>query len=191
MATINSSRNLAQTPARTRSAALSSLRLQGRRWFIHFFAALLLGVLPLTGLVALLQPPVDATAAWSVIGMTGVLAALAAIMARRQRRALWFRRIRTQRTAAENYELVLRGMKPFGWVITTYRRNQRIEAKTPGFPATWLSWGEMVTVRFSGEDVLVNSICDPDAQSSVVSWGRNRKNTAAVAELLDAKYPPE
>ena len=183
LATTDVGRNPAQRPAPPGRSRVS-LRLHGYRWLNHYFPALLLSVLPLSSLVVVVRPPVSATAGWAVGVLTVALAALAALLARRQRRALSFWLIPTQRNAEETYELVLGGMKQLGWVVTRYRRYRRIEARTPGFPATWLSWGEMVTVRLSGKDVLVNSICDPDARPSVISWGRNRKNVSTIAELL-------
>jgi hypothetical protein len=38
------------------------------------------------------------------------------------------------------------------------------------------SWGERITIILDKNRVLINSICDPEKRSSVVSMGRNRKN---------------
>ncbi len=49
------------------------------------------------------------------------------------------------------------------------------------------SWGEQVTILFDKDRVLVNSICDPDKRSSVVSMGRNKKNeNRLIAEIEHA-----
>ena len=38
------------------------------------------------------------------------------------------------------------------------------------------SWGEMITVIREKDQILINSICDPNTISSVLSWGMNGKN---------------
>lgn len=52
----------------------------------------------------------------------------------------------------------------------------------PGFVSG--SWGEQITVFFEKERILINSICDPDKQASVVSFGRNRKNVRLLIEAI-------
>lgn len=39
------------------------------------------------------------------------------------------------------------------------------------------SWGEQITIIFDVNRILINSICDPNKKSSIVSFGRNKKNT--------------
>lgn len=38
------------------------------------------------------------------------------------------------------------------------------------------SWGEQITILLDNHRILINSICDPNKPSSVVSFGRNRNN---------------
>jgi hypothetical protein len=38
------------------------------------------------------------------------------------------------------------------------------------------SWGEQITILFDKNRVLINSICDLNKKTSLVSMGRNRKN---------------
>lgn len=47
------------------------------------------------------------------------------------------------------------------------------------------SWGEQITILFDTNKVLVNSICDPDKKSSVVSMGRNKKNINKLVEEIE------
>ncbi len=47
------------------------------------------------------------------------------------------------------------------------------------------SWGELVTILFNGNEVWINSICDPDKHGSIVSMGRNRENVKAVTDLIE------
>jgi hypothetical protein len=69
------------------------------------------------------------------------------------------------------------------WTIIT--SNKRIiEAKT--FPSFFSgSWGEQITILFDNKRVLVNSICDLDKRSSVVSMGRNKKNTNRLIDEIE------
>jgi hypothetical protein len=64
--------------------------------------------------------------------------------------------------------------------------NKIIIAKTyPGFLSG--SWGEQITILFDKKKILINSICDPDNRSSVISFGRNKKNTQRlIKEIQDA-----
>ena len=68
---------------------------------------------------------------------------------------------------------------------TIFSTNKRIvEAKT--FPSFFSgSWGEQITILFDNKRVLVNSICDIDKQSSVVSMGRNKKNINRLIKEIE------
>ena len=48
------------------------------------------------------------------------------------------------------------------------------------------SWGEQITILFEKDKVYVNSICDPNKQSSVVSLGRNKKNVNTLLQAITA-----
>lgn len=61
---------------------------------------------------------------------------------------------------------------------------QIVEAKTyPSFLSG--SWGEQITILFDNKRVLVNSICNLERRSSVVSMGRNRKNTNRIIDEIE------
>ena len=65
---------------------------------------------------------------------------------------------------------------------TVENLNLRIENNQRDFfrahrSSNWTgSWGEMITIVKDKERLLINSICDPDRLSSVVSYGWNRRN---------------
>lgn len=48
------------------------------------------------------------------------------------------------------------------------------------------SWGEQITILFDKNKVLLNSICDPDKRSSVVSMGRNKQNVNKLIEEINS-----
>lgn len=47
------------------------------------------------------------------------------------------------------------------------------------------SWGEQITVILDNDKVMINSICDLDKKTSVVSFGRNRKNMKRLIEKVE------
>jgi hypothetical protein len=47
-----------------------------------------------------------------------------------------------------------------------------------------LSWGEQITLIFDKNKLLINSICDPEQQASLVSGGRNAENINAIRNEL-------
>jgi hypothetical protein len=56
-------------------------------------------------------------------------------------------------------------------------------------PWSWTgSWGEMITIIKDKDRLLLNSICDPHMQSSVASYGWNKRNIETfLKNLSDVK----
>lgn len=102
---------------------------------------------------------------------------------RLQRNRLKFKIVETSLTRDELDEIIHQVSTELKWTILT--TNKRIiEAKT--FPSFFSgSWGEQITILFDNKRVLVNSICDLDKQSSVVSMGRNKKNTNRLIDEIE------
>jgi len=69
----------------------------------------------------------------------------------------------------------------YGWQISV-KTSKEIVAKTP---FSGRSWGEQVTIIFDGDNILVNSICEPDKQTSVVSCGRNNQNIRLIIKRIN------
>lgn len=46
------------------------------------------------------------------------------------------------------------------------------------------SWGEQITLIFNKNKILINSICDPEQQVSLVSFGRNAEKINAIRNEL-------
>lgn len=46
------------------------------------------------------------------------------------------------------------------------------------------SWGELITIVRDHNNILINSICDPDNIASVASYGWNKKNIRTFKEVL-------
>ncbi len=71
--------------------------------------------------------------------------------------------------------------KKYGWQISR-NTSKEIVAKTP---FSGKSWGEQVTIIFDGNNLLINSICDPDKWASVVSLGRNAQNVRLIRKRIN------
>lgn len=108
---------------------------------------------------------------------------LALLVARKLHRSRMFVSLRTNRCAIENYAIAMSVIDATDWSINKSVNGELIEAFT--HPPLWKgSWGELVTVRFKSDRVLINSICDPHRYPSVASWGQNRKNVSFLSKAL-------
>jgi len=105
-----------------------------------------------------------------------------------QYRRLRFYEFKIPVTAQQFHQAIERTASELQW---------RIDKKNDTFlrasrPFNWSSsWGEMVTIIRYKDHLLINSICDPDLTSSLVSYGWNRKNINTflknTAEVLNNK----
>jgi hypothetical protein len=73
--------------------------------------------------------------------------------------------------------------KDLDWVTISSNKNVYTAKTFPGFFSG--SWGEHITVLFHANTVYINSICDPDKKSSIVSFGRNRKNVQTLIRKIE------
>ena len=83
----------------------------------------------------------------------------------------------TQSAADENFQAVSRLAQSSGWHVTSEVPGRCLEARTSG---SILTEGEIVAVKFRGNDVLVASICDPGVGFSLVGRRRCLQNREAV-----------
>ena len=99
-----------------------------------------------------------------------------------QKSRLKFKSIDTKLTRDELELIIEKLANELEW--TPYVKNKKvIIAKThPSFFSG--SWGEQITILFDKNRILVNSICDPDKRSSIVSMGRNKKNMDRLTEEI-------
>jgi hypothetical protein len=68
------------------------------------------------------------------------------------------------------------------WEFISTTNDAYIAKTNPGFFSG--SWGEQISVLFYQDSVFVNSICDPNKRSSVVSWGRNSENENTLIDKI-------
>ena len=64
--------------------------------------------------------------------------------------------------------------RELNWRVTVNKKNLVKAYTYPSFFSG--SWGEMITILFDENKVMINSICNPKAQTSMSAMGRNRKN---------------
>ena len=102
-----------------------------------------------------------------------------------QRSRLNFRIIYTSLSRGELQERIIKTAKELEWHSVIDKKNI-MSYKTN--PKLWTgSWGEQITILFDENRIMINSICDPDKQASVVSVGRNKKNVKRLIENIKAE----
>jgi hypothetical protein len=90
-----------------------------------------------------------------------------------QRHRLKFQEIRINYTDEQFQGAVKKTIEQLKWQIE-YNENNSFRAYRPW---NWsASWGEMITIIKERDRLLINSICDPNKTSSVLSWGWNKRN---------------
>jgi len=99
-----------------------------------------------------------------------------------QKSRLKFKKISTNLTSKELIPYIEELCKEWNWTIS-YHSDGIVVAKT-NVSFISGSWGEQVTIILNNNIVLVNSICDLDKRSSLVSMGHNRENVKAVIDLI-------
>lgn len=100
--------------------------------------------------------------------------ALALLFYKLQKHRLKFLVVETNLRRDELDKIIQLVSEELKWKIITTSTKIVVAKTYPRFTSG--SWGEQITILFDNQRVLVNSICDLDKQSSVVSMGRNRKN---------------
>jgi len=111
-----------------------------------------------------------------------VVTMLGFLFFRLQKSRLKFKVIQTTLTRAQIVAIIERVGVELEWK-GAFITNDIYKAKTnPGFFSG--SWGEEITILLPGNRLFVNSICDPDQKTSMVSAGRNRENEDTLIESI-------
>lgn len=99
-----------------------------------------------------------------------------------QKKKLKFKVVDTNLNKSELNNIIEKVARELEWNLH-FSNSKAIVAKThPEFLSG--SWGEQITILFDNGKVLVNSICDLDKESSVVSMGRNKQNENKLIEEI-------
>ena len=103
-----------------------------------------------------------------------------------QRERLKFRRINAVVSPEKFRGAVQTTAQQLGWKWHTPEANTVIAHRGWNWTA---SWGELITIHRTDKYILINSICDPDVNVSIASWGWNRKNIRTFEKNLMS--PPQ
>ena len=107
---------------------------------------------------------------------------LALLFFKLQTDRLKFKEVSTVLSRLQLNDIIEKVGKELKWVIVEDNDDFIIAKTKPSFFSG--SWGEQITILFDNSRVLVNSICDPDKKSSVVSMGRNKRNENKLIEEI-------
>ncbi|MCK5846633.1 MAG: hypothetical protein KAG84_04285 [Bacteroidales bacterium] len=167
-------------------------RLKLNHWQIldHFFIVVYILIIPGFTLFSLLEIYVTKTydgvrTANELISTAWPWLILAVVFYFIQKRRLRFIKVGVKYSEQEFQEAIERTSKEYEWQIV-HNNKKLFQAHRP---SNWTgSWGEMITI-IKGEDRLfLNSICDPNKMSSVVSFGWNKRNIDTfLKNLVDVK----
>lgn len=97
-----------------------------------------------------------------------------------QYRRLNFKRLKVTLTSEEFIFITKQAGGEMNWRLENLTKDYAVAIT--GF--NWGSWGERVTIIRKENEILINSICDPDNRPSVSSWGQNRKNIKAFKKRI-------
>jgi hypothetical protein len=123
------------------------------------------------------------TKTYGVLWFSPIFTAVGLIFYFIQKSRLKLTSIQTNLTRDEINHIIKKTCKNLGWqeVINT---SKVFSAKTP---FSGESWGEEITIIFDEKNILINSICDTNKKSSVVSYGRNRQNVLRIIDKIKNK----
>ena len=113
------------------------------------------------------------------VGLLWLLAAV--IVAIIQYRRLNFKKLNKHLTPDEFKSISEQAGEEMNWIFM--RLSEDCAIAITGF--TWTSWGERITIIRKENEILINSICDPDNKLSVSSWGQNGKNINAFKKRIN------
>jgi len=97
-----------------------------------------------------------------------------------QYRRLNFKKIKTKLTSKDFKSITQKAGDEMNWSFISLNSNYALAFTR----FNWASWGERITIIRCENEILINSICDPDNRPSVTSWGQNRKNLNALRKRL-------
>ena len=162
------------------------LKLSNWQLFWHYSIILFILIIPLMNLYSIYQIEVTEsyTGIWSVqehlnFGLPWLIPAL--IFAIIQYRRLNFKRLKKHLTPEEFKYFVVQTGQKMNWNFINLTKDYAVAISR----FNWASWGERITIIRKDNELLINSICDPDNRHSVSSWGRNKKNINAFKKRIN------
>jgi len=99
-----------------------------------------------------------------------------------QKSRLKFKEVHTNLNKSQLNNIIEKVAEELEWHIHTSNSKAIVARTHPGFSSG--SLGEQITILFDHNKVLVNSICDPNKKSSLISLGRNGQNETTLIENI-------
>jgi hypothetical protein len=166
----------------------SDRRLRLRFWdsLNHFGIVIAFSVLPIMSVKSIYEElngmgyGVRSISDFAVIGIIGL--SLCIVFSIIQYRRLRFKSITVNLDKNDISNALTKTAKELDWYFVNGGENFAIAKRKGGF--TTGSWGEQITVLFDNNEILINSICDPDKWSSIASFGRNKQNVLSLMKNL-------
>lgn len=162
------------------------LKLSNWQLFWHYSIVPFILIIPITNLYFVFQIEVTGTYTGVMstqehlnIGLPWLIPSI--ILAIIQYRRLNFKRLNRRLKPEEFKSIAEEAGKEMNWTFMKLTKDYAIAIT--GF--NWASWGERITIIRKENEVLINSICDPDNRPSVSSWGQNRKNINAFKKRMN------
>ena len=159
-----------------RSIDSNELQLSFGDKFAHYFVVVFLLFIPVLSVFFKLYDyfeginnPIEGEI-WFILILTA-LAPFAYIL---QRNRLKFLVVESNLPKEEILRIIEKVAKELEWDIFKKNEKMVLAITSPSFFSG--SWGELITILFDKNRILVNSICDPGKKTSLVSWGRNKNN---------------
>lgn len=161
------------------------LKLTKKQMFWHYSSVLFILIIPIMNLYSIFEIEVTNTYTGVRTTQDHLRAGLpwfvpALLFGLIQYRRLNFQKLKAKLSGEEFKLLAIEAGKEMNWNFTELTNDYAIAIT--GF--NWVSWGERITLIRKNDEILVNSICDPDNRPSVTSWGQNRKNINAIKKRI-------
>ena len=171
-----------------RQVSIEKNKLQLPFWdiFSHFSFVGFLFIIPSMFLFFHLKYWFDGTTTRFFIGELPFLVIpiiLGVVFYKLQSNRLKFKVVQTNLSRQELVDIIEKVGKELKWYPNEINENYFMAKTHPSFSSG--SWGEQITIIFDTNKVFINSICDPDKRSSVVSMGRNKKNVRRLIEEIE------
>lgn len=169
----------------TKSIATRELQLGRREKFYHYFFVWFLVVIALLPFFNdISQGPGADIASWFLTPFTLIPLPLAVIYYFIQKRRLRFTVIETKLTLEQVLETVNMIGERQNWHRSAKNKRCYIAKSTT---VRCLDWGIRITVLLKHDLVLINSICDPEMDNPVTSFGQNRRNVEMLVSTLKSR----
>jgi hypothetical protein len=162
------------------------LKLKGEQLFTHYAFLVILLAVPVFNMISVIQiligryEGVRNLTDHLVVSLPFVV--LGVIFCFRQNQRLYFKEYKIAHTDRELQEAIRMTADQLNWTIGTNNKGY-LRAFRDGEGFDW--WGQMITIVYDNNTILINSISDPNIKPTFTSLGWDRKNVKAFIKNLE------